>query len=780
MSARREWAARAALWTFCAATSLYCLLCFLSFAWTNLIADARYPHWIAVFVRDNGFFALAAAALGASALRGRARPTWGAAFGAAAAAAAATGWLAARGNNATSLVGAFAAWAPYFTWEAALTWTPETAPQDDGPRPDAALRAAAFTAIVYTAYALADRATAPGAAWNAAAAGAWSVLAHASLFILAALALDAARALPRGRELLLWLAAVSGLYWALGTIAFKGPVAWTYSAIFAASLARFVRPAEDGARSAAAAPWRRVFALTALAAFPWAERKALGGQDWNRLLETGGAVGVWLLAAAFFSGFPAPADQERARRRLWAAAALCAALTLAAVGAERRWSARLQLSEVDPAAAVRALESDDVSLATARRILRRSDASGNFYSFLQENTNLPRGGAGKELELVKNWPKSAVKPPHVFFIVVDSLRPDYLGAYDPKVRFTPAIDAFARDAVVFRKTFAAYGATGLSEPSIWTGARLPHEQYPQPFPPLNTLEKLIDRDGFRPIITVDVILTALLKPDKRDTALDRGSYLDYKFCRTVDELEGRLDGELATGRPLFVYTQPQDVHISAIQREGAKPVSESPAFDGFYAPYASRVARLDACFGRFVASLKARGIYDDSIIVLTADHGDSLGEDGRWGHAYTLFPEILRVPLLVRVPRRLLEGKYWNPDAAAFLTDLSPTLYALLGREPDAEGEPFGRPLFERDRATFLRRTRPERLSVSSYGPVYGLVRGDGEEFYLADGVNYSSYLFDLKSDPSGTRNLTDATADARGQAEIRRQVDALRRYYNY
>ena len=49
--------------------------------------------------------------------------------------------------------------------------------------------------------------------------------------------------------------------------------------------------------------------------------------------------------------------------------------------------------------------------------------------------------------------------------------------------------------------------------------------------------------------------------------------------------------------------------------------------------------RLDGCFGAFVDDLKASGLYDDSLIVLTSDHGDSLGEQGRMGHAYTVFPK---------------------------------------------------------------------------------------------------------------------------------------------
>jgi arylsulfatase A-like enzyme len=70
------------------------------------------------------------------------------------------------------------------------------------------------------------------------------------------------------------------------------------------------------------------------------------------------------------------------------------------------------------------------------------------------------------------------------------------------------------------------------------------------------------------------------------------------------------------------------------------------------------VHRIDGCFGAFVDDLKRRGLYDSSIVVVTADHGDSLGEAGRWGHAYTVFPEILRVPFIARLPKPLLEGRW--------------------------------------------------------------------------------------------------------------------------
>src|SRR5260370_12998591 len=168
--------------------------------------------------------------------------------------------------------------------------------------------------------------------------------------------------------------------------------------------------------------------------------------------------------------------------------------------------------------------------------------------------------------------------------------------------------------------------------------------------------------------------------------------MDYDLCTSLGELSSRLDARGARPGPVFAYTQPQNLHISVIQREGASAPPGKP-YSGFYAPYASRLERMDSCFGKFVRHLKETGRYDRSLIVLTSDHGDSLGEEGRWGHAYTIFPEVVRIPLLIHLPQtaRALGS---DAGALAFSTDIAPSLYYLLGHRPVLRGELAGRPLF--------------------------------------------------------------------------------------
>ena len=68
-------------------------------------------------------------------------------------------------------------------------------------------------------------------------------------------------------------------------------------------------------------------------------------------------------------------------------------------------------------------------------------------------------------------------PPHIFLLVVDSLRRDYLSPYNPQVTFTPAFDQFAREEFAFQRAFTRYGGTGLSMPAIWAGSMILHKEY---------------------------------------------------------------------------------------------------------------------------------------------------------------------------------------------------------------------------------------------------------------------------------------------------------------
>jgi arylsulfatase A-like enzyme len=333
--------------------------------------------------------------------------------------------------------------------------------------------------------------------------------------------------------------------------------------------------------------------------------------------------------------------------------------------------------------------------------------------------------------------------------------------------------------VVFQNAFTRYGGTGLSEPSIWSGAMLLHKQYTTPFAPMNTLQKLLRAESYRTYLSRDSVLRVILAPDPDIVDLDPpDSTMTYHLDGSLGKLEEQIDRRPAESPPIFAYTQPQSIHISVIRREGSS-VPPGESYPGFYAPYASRVKRLDAAFGQFVDFLKSRGLYEDSLIVLTADHGDSLGEEGRWGHAYTIFPEIVRIPLIVHLPPWLSETVTASPESLAFLTDITPSLYYLLGHPPSVTNELAGVPLFTRTPGERTRDQHGSFLVASSYAPVYGILSHQGKQLFVADAVNYKNYLFEMRGEQAAPATVGESFKREQ-EALIKQALLSIGRFYGY
>ena len=490
--------------------------------------------------------------------------------------------------------------------------------------------------------------------------------------------------------------------------------------------------------------------------------------DWNFLFQQVVAACVWLVAFACFYGLGGA--RVRPRGMAW----MVLPLALAA-------GYRLLDGTGAAAASLTRWEGYDASVRLARAFLAKPAASGAFYQFLGRYTNIPASVRVEpaEVSLAGDLAPSAGPLPHIFIITIDSLRRDYLSVYNPAVTFTPSIAAFARESTVFRNASTRYGGTGLSEPAIWAGALLPHKQYVQPFAPMNSLEKLLRAERYQMLLSRDSILAAILSPDPETVEIDPPeTYRGYDLANSLERIQREVERRAGEARPIFAYTQPQNIHIAVIQREGAASLN-GESYPGFYAPYASRLARVDAAFGKFIAFLKEKGIYQRSIVILTADHGDSLGEEGRWGHAYTLFPEIVRVPLIVHLPADLAARYTADPEAPAFSTDITPSLYYLLGHRPMRRHELFGSPLFTGTAAERARDPRAHYLIAASYGAVYGMLSGDGRRMYVADGVNYRNYLFEW--DASGARTLPVSESVRQEQEDlIRKGILSIYGFYHF
>ena len=489
--------------------------------------------------------------------------------------------------------------------------------------------------------------------------------------------------------------------------------------------------------------------------------------DWNFLLLRTGVALTWLLALSAALTFSRRLADGGARTSF----ALVALMLAAHV--------TLQAS-VTP---VHASTLRNPSAKWLAEILEgdiRTEGAGDFVRFLHAQTNIPRDTQvdAIDVNLAPLTGSPSVQRPHIFLFVVDSLRRDYLAPYNPAVTFTPSIAALTQDSVVFKNAFTQYGATGLSVPAIWVGGSILHKQYVNAFPRMNALAKLLAHEQYDEWISMEHITNVILPPSASREPLDAGVPVkDFRLCKTLEEVRSRLASRPASAAPIFAYSLPQDVHISVVTREGAHAIDEGD-YTGFYAPVASRVRRFDACLGDFVNDLKARGLYDQSVIILTSDHGDSLGEDGRMGHAYSLYPEIVRVPLIVHVPPALRSAWAWDEQRPAFSTDITPTLYRMLGHEPTQPASFFGESLAQPPGAAAVPR-RP-RMLAASYGAVYGALLADAGSYYVFDAIGMRERAFELGDGPGYKEGPVTPAIRERGMKVIRDTVSGISSFYRF
>lgn len=404
------------------------------------------------------------------------------------------------------------------------------------------------------------------------------------------------------------------------------------------------------------------------------------------------------------------------------------------------------------------------------------------YLLTQSNVPPSAQATAVDIKLAEDSGPTPGKKPNIFIFVVDSLRQDYLSAYNPAVNFTPEMGKFADDSVVLRNAFTRYAGTTLSEPAIWSGTMLLHKTYLQPFHNVDSLEKLLDVDGYQRFITVDIpVLQVILRPTPDLVYLDQDAkrWTKVDFCSTLNEAETKISQRGDPSRPVFMFTMAKNIHTVTLSE---LPADRAPkkAYPGFKAKTASELERMDGCFGNFVQYLKSSGFYSNSIIVLTSDHGDSFGEFGHQGHALEVDPDILKIPLIIHLPNDMKNKYYNDPDQAAFNIDVTPTLYYLLGHGPIVNDPRFGRPLFTRTKAEADEYRRTNYLVASSYGPIYGLLSNNGKSLFVANAIKGTNQYFDLTKDPEGGVNRINDKILAKDQKIVHDDVQSIANLYRY
>jgi hypothetical protein len=138
------------------------------------------------------------------------------------------------------------------------------------------------------------------------------------------------------------------------------------------------------------------------------------------------------------------------------------------------------------------------------------------------------------------------------------------------------------------------------------------------------------------------------------------------------------------------------------------------------------------------------------------------------------------VPLIVHLPTELSASVRADTSTPVFTTDLTPTLYMLLGHEPHQPPPFFGRPLFHRQGSVPPPFPAEPQLVASGYGSVYGTLLDNARRLYIFDAIDLREYLYELDGTGPG-RSLTATDEDrVRSQRAIRSTVEAIAAHYGY
>ncbi|PYX86015.1 MAG: hypothetical protein DMG68_16630 [Acidobacteria bacterium] len=379
---------------------------------------------------------------------------------------------------------------------------------------------------------------------------------------------------------------------------------------------------------------------------------------------------------------------------------------------------------------------------------------------------------------------AAKTPANVVVITIDTLRADHLGCYGYKQVHTPNIDALAASGVKFERAFTPVPITLPSHTVIFTGT----------YPTLNgmhdfsgnrlgaqppTLASTLKENGYA---TGAVVASAVL--DSR-FGLNRGFdfyYDHFEFNRlqesNLDEMErpGNVVADQALDwlgknyqKRFFLWMHLYDPHYPY---QPPAPYSEEYKSH----PYDGEIAFADSQVGRLIQFLKNKNLYANTLIVLSGDHGEGLGEHGEQTHGFFIYNSTLHVPLIVHLPAGP-DGK--QIDALVSTADIMPTvLQALKVSVPkEVQGKNL-LPLVAEKKAD---RNQDESRSLYSetflprlhfnWSELRGL---ELDRYHFIDAPKPE--LYDLSKDPKELNNLF-AQKKAVGE-ELKAKLDSLIREY--
>jgi arylsulfatase A-like enzyme len=410
---------------------------------------------------------------------------------------------------------------------------------------------------------------------------------------------------------------------------------------------------------------------------------------------------------------------------------------------------------------------------------------------------------------------------NLILVTIDTLRADHLGAYGYSRNTSPVIDGLAEEAVLFENAIAPMAVTGPSHASMLTGL------YPSGHGVLTnaysllatnlTLAEVLRGKGYQTaaFVAARAILGRRSGFDQGFEFFDEGRSRKRRAAEITRQAVGWLQERADSGN-FFLWVHYYDVHCDydapqpffemfdlgytgAIDPRGKCGEShynkmELSADDLTYirALYDGEIRYVDQHIGVLLRELEELGLREKTILILTSDHGESLGERGAIGHNLALHDDEIRAPLIIRHPA--LEGSRQRIRQQVELVSLMPTVFDLLEVSHDAAlaGESFA-PLLVGKEGTprfAYSQTRPVKGRAQSYslrGKDWKLLlyAGGREELYALDQGGEATNLADERPELTASmKAILKRWIDAQGEApaarteeisqETRQELEAL------
>ncbi|MCJ7693509.1 MAG: sulfatase-like hydrolase/transferase [Sedimentisphaerales bacterium] len=346
---------------------------------------------------------------------------------------------------------------------------------------------------------------------------------------------------------------------------------------------------------------------------------------------------------------------------------------------------------------------------------------------------------------------------NVVLISIDTCRADYLSCYGYPHKTTPNIDAIADTGIVFENVISPVPLTLPAHASMLTGTIPPyhgvHDNFNYWLGSSNiTLAETLKDNGF----TTAAIISAFV--------MDSQFGLNQGFDTYQDRFQHQVNQPEASERPgwqtsllaqnwldqrknekFFLFLHYYDPHT---KYEPPEPFASKFA-DNLYA---GEIAYTDYCIAQVIQKLKDLGLFDSTLLIITGDHGEMLGEHREQEHGYFIYQSAIKVPLIFKLPQ---QRKSKNIKDTVSLIDIVPTICSLLNIQPppQLQGKDLSLYFSGNHKPAEQRYLYCESLTSTKYGcsPLLGVI-SEGWKYIQTT----KPELYDTNKDTAESVNLIE------------------------